>query len=334
MTATTIGLDDLAPLPTDYSMLAKPDRKRYNRKHDEEALDYKFAVITFIPRQRVTLRKRAENEEEATTEPKTVAPQSATEKRLRTLLKEAKTLLSAEMKVNVSNEKSMSKEEKQAMPAEEKRLRDGLSQSWRLLRDTLAPEKQRPRIMMVKVRDVFRTKKKAVAALNTYYKPLDPHYDHQWIQIGHWDGFMDEDNALNVKMVNKDMYNSSHDIFQQVMSGLFESIGNDRKGLEFRMWKDSTKTDMWRRLSRIKHTSGHEAPEETMRAIQEGKTLAQVDKEDERQSLSSTRLLDDGKPLDMQADAVQSSDNLFAQLASLAQHKKKTMASFRRRHKV
>ena len=42
--------------------------------------------------------------------------------------------------------------EPSATAMEEARLRDGLSQAWRLRRATLAPEKQQPRIMMMKVR--------------------------------------------------------------------------------------------------------------------------------------------------------------------------------------
>ncbi len=316
MTSTTISLDDLAPLPTNYAVLAKADRKRYQAKHDDEATDYEYAVVTFIPRRRVTLMQKKKKTSDQQDTPTTTEE----ENRLVALLEEAKKLLTPEMAKQQSDEKMTNKE---------KQLRDGLGQAWRLMRDTLAPEKMQPRVMMMKIRDVFRTKKEALAALDNYYKAIDPHFDHMWVKVGEWDGFMDEDNALNMKIVNKDMYSSSHSIFQQVMSGWFQSIDQDRKGLEFRLWKDSAKTDMWRRLSRIKNTTGHEAPDETMQAIEEGKTLSQVNKESERKSLSETRVGEGGQ----KDDSVKSSEALFAQLANLAKHKKKTMASMMRRRR-
>lgn len=323
MTSTTFGIDELAALPTEYSVFAKNDRKRYQKKFDEEATDYKYAVVTFIPRQRVALKQ---NESEKARAQKAVEQRgdsdaTSSSRLLRTCIKDAMSMLEVEM---VADTKKDVKE------GEDKVLHDGLEQAWRLLRDTLAPEKNHPRIMMMKIRDVFRTKEEAVTALHTYFKPHDPHFDHMWVEIGAWDGFLDEDNALNMKMVNKDMYSSSHSIFQQVMAGWFQSIDNDRKGLEFRLWKDSAKTDMWRRLSRIKNTTGHEAPDETLKAITEGKTMAQADKETERQSLSESRVNGGGGGQGGD-DMVSSSESLFAQLANLTKHKKRSMESFRRR---
>jgi hypothetical protein len=231
------------PLPNAKTLRPETDTERYQSKGDVDATKYNYAVLTFIPRQKVNMQRVVT---EMTEDDNSVDD-------VKKLSSSVTSIYRSEFdKLRQHCVAILKKQLAENYTEEELKWRQRFEELTTHIQNLFTHGVDYARIMMVKVRDIFATEEEADKAVKEYYSNIDPYNDHMIMKLGAWDGFVDEENALHVQLVNRNLYSAQRSVLSQVMEGFYAQLNDRKADLQFRQWSDKSTNETWNHLERLR----------------------------------------------------------------------------------